>query len=163
MRTSRRLAKLNEHAQSVKEGTMTTNATAQRFFDEVWSEGRLELVDELFAPEYVGHPSGPEETVRGPEGVKGYVGRLRAGVPDLTVTIEDQVIDDAKVATRWTARGTHDGALLGIQPTGRSATVTGITIQRIGDAGQIVEGWTNWDMLGMFQQLGVAPLPGEQG
>jgi steroid delta-isomerase-like uncharacterized protein len=136
---------------------MTTNAAAQRFFDEVWNEGRLEVVDELFAPEYVGHPSGPEQTVRGPEGVKAYVASLRAGVPDLTVTIEDQVADGAKVATRWTAHGTHSGELLGIQPTGLPATVTGITVQRIGDAGQIVEGWTNWDMLGMLQQLGAAP------
>ena len=45
-----------------------TNATAQRFFDEVWSHGKLDLVDELFAAEYIGHPSGPEETVRGPRG-----------------------------------------------------------------------------------------------
>jgi steroid delta-isomerase-like uncharacterized protein len=142
---------------------MTRNATTQRFFDEVWNEGKLDVVDELFAPEYVGHPSGPEETVRGPEGVKTYVGGLRAGVPDLTLTIEDQVVDGDKVATRWTARGTHSGALLGIQPTGRAAVVTGITIQRIGDAGRIVEGWTNWDMLGMLQQLGVAPPSGREG
>jgi steroid delta-isomerase-like uncharacterized protein len=143
----------------LKEAGVSTSATAHRFFDEVWSEGKLDLVDELFAPEYVGHPSGPEETVRGPEGVKEYVGRLRAGVPDLTVTIEDQVADGDKVATRWTAQGTHDGELMGIDPTGRAATVTGITIQRIGGAGQIVEGWTNWDMLGMLQQLGAAPQP----
>jgi steroid delta-isomerase-like uncharacterized protein len=136
-----------------------TNVTAQRFFDEVWSQGKLDLVDELFAPEYIGHPSGPEETARGPEGVKLYVSRLRAGVPDLTVTVEDQVVEGAKIATRWTARGTHDGELLGLQPTGRSATVTGITMQRIGDSGQIVEGWTSWDMLGMLQQLGAAPPP----
>jgi steroid delta-isomerase-like uncharacterized protein len=136
---------------------MSASATARRFFDEIFSQGDYDLVDELFAPEYVGHPSGPEETVRGPEGVKAYVGGLRAGVPDLRLTIEDQVVDGDKVATRWTARGTHRGELLGIEPTGRSAAVTGVTIQRIGDAGRIVEGWTNWDMLGMLQQLGVVP------
>lgn len=148
-----------KRTQRAKEAEMSTSAIAHRFFDEVWSQGKLDLVDELFAPGYVGHPSGPDETVRGPEGVKEYVGRLRAGVPDLDVTVEDQVADGDKIATRWTARGTHDGELMGIDPTGRTATVTGITIQRIGEGGQIVEGWTNWDMLGMLQQLGVVPGP----
>ena len=138
---------------------MSTSSTARRFFDEVWSEGKLDLVDELFVSEYVGHPSGPEETVRGPEGVKEYIGRLREGVPDLTVHVEDQIAEGDRVATRWTAQGTHEGELMGIDATGRTATVSGITIQRIGDDGRIVEGWTNWDMLGMLQQLGVVPEP----
>jgi steroid delta-isomerase-like uncharacterized protein len=138
---------------------MSTSATAQRFFREVWSAGKLDLVDELFAPGYVGHPSGPEETVRGPDGVKQYVGRLRKAFPDLTMTVEDQIAEDDKVATRWTARGTHDGELMGSGPTGRTGTVTGITIQRIADGGQIAEGWTNWDTLGLLHQLGLAPQP----
>ena len=138
---------------------MTPTATARRFFEEVFSQGDLDLVDELVAPDYVGHPSGPEEQLRGPQGVKEYIGRLREGVPDLTLTIEDQVADGDKVATRWTARGTHDGELLGAAPTGRTATITGITIQRSGAGGRIVEGWTSWDMLGMLQQLGIAPQP----
>ena len=78
-------------------------------------------------------------------------------MPDLTMTIEDQLTDEDKVTTRWTARGTHAGELMGIEPTGRMATVTGITIQRFGANGQIVEGWTSWDMLGLLQQLGLAP------
>jgi steroid delta-isomerase-like uncharacterized protein len=140
---------------------MTPTAIARAFFDEVFSHGDLDLVDELFAPDYVGHPSGPEQELRGPQGVKEYIGRLRDGVPDLTLTIEDQVADGDKVATRWTARGTHDGQLLGAAPTGRTATVTGITIQRLG-AGRIVEGWTSWDMLGLLQQLGIAPQAAER-
>jgi steroid delta-isomerase-like uncharacterized protein len=139
--------------------TMSTSTTARRFFDEVWSRGDFDLVDELFASAYVGHPTGPEESVRGPEGVKEYVGRLREGVPDLTMTVEDQIAHADKVATRWTAQGTHHGDLMGIDPTGRKASVTGITIHRFGADGRIVEGWTNWDLLGMLQQLGVAPQP----
>jgi steroid delta-isomerase-like uncharacterized protein len=138
---------------------MTASVTARRFFEEVWSDGTLDLVAELFSSGYVGHPSGPEEPVQGRAGVSEYVRRLREGVPDLTITVEDQVADGGKVATRWTARGTHDGELMGIDPTGRSATVTGITIQRFDAGGQIVEGWTSWDMLGLLQQLGVAPQP----
>ena len=138
---------------------MSTSATARQFFEEVWSDGKLDLVDELFSPAYLGHPSRPEEPVQAPAGVAEFVGRLREGVPDLTVTVEDQIAEGDKVATRWTARGTHDGQLMGIDPTGRTATVTGITIQRFDAHGQIVEGWTSWDMLGMLQQLGVAPQP----
>ena len=136
---------------------MAPAATTRRFFDEVFSQGDLDLVDELFAADYVGHPSGPEQELRGPQGVKDYVGRLREGVPDLALTIEDQVADGDKIATRWTARGTHDGELLGAAPTGRMATVTGITIQRVGPGDRIVEGWTSWDMLGMLQQFRIAP------
>jgi steroid delta-isomerase-like uncharacterized protein len=136
---------------------MSTSATARRFFEEIWSQGAFDRVDELVAPDYVGYPSGPEKTVRGPQGVSEYIGRLREGVPDLTVTVEDQLADGDKVATRWTAHGTHDGELMGLDPTGRTATVTGITIHRIEDGRQIVEGWTNWDMLGLLHQLGAAP------
>jgi steroid delta-isomerase-like uncharacterized protein len=134
---------------------MTATATARRFFEEIWSHGNLDLVQELFDRDYVGHPSGPEQTLRGPEGVKGYIGRLRKGVPDLTLTVEDQLADHDMVATRWTAKGTHAGELMGIEASGRTATVTGITIQRLGPDGRIVEGWTNWDMLGMLHQLGI--------
>jgi steroid delta-isomerase-like uncharacterized protein len=140
---------------------MNPTATACLFFDEVFSQGDLDLVDELIAPDYVGHPSGPEEELRGPQGVKEYIARLREGVSDLTLTIEDQVADGDTVATRWTARGTLDGELLGAGPTGRTATVTGITIQRL-EGGRIVEGWTSWDMLGMLQQFGIASQPAER-
>jgi steroid delta-isomerase-like uncharacterized protein len=137
---------------------MSNSAIARRFFDEVFSKGELDLVDELFATDYVGHPSGKEEPNRGPEGVKEYVGGLREAVSDLTMTIEDQIAEGDKVATRWTARGTHDGELMGIPPTGRTTAVTGITIQRLQDD-RVVEAWTNWDVMGMLQQLGVAPGP----
>jgi steroid delta-isomerase-like uncharacterized protein len=133
---------------------MSNTAVSRRFFEEVFSSGKLDLVDDLFSTDYVGHPSGNDAPVRGPQGVKEYVGDLRAGVSDLTMTIEDQIADGDKVATRWIASGTHDGDLLGIPPTGRSASITGITIQRLKD-GLVVEGWTDWDLMGLLQQLGV--------
>ena len=137
---------------------MSSSDTARRFFKEVWTDGKLDLVDELFAPDYVGHSAGSEGPIQGPEGVKEYVGGLLAAFPDLGMTVEDQIADGDSVATRWTARGTHGGDLMGIEATGRTATVTGITIQRIRD-GKIVAGWTNWDTLGLLGQLGVAPQP----
>jgi predicted ester cyclase len=62
------------------------------------------------------------------------------------------------VAMTWTATGTHQGELMGIAPTGRSVTITGIGVDRI-SGGQIVESWGNYDALGMLAQLGAIPAP----
>jgi len=62
--------------------------------------------------------------------------------------------------TRWTYRGTHKSELMGIAPTGKQVTVTGICIDRI-VGGKIAEEWGEMDNLGMMQQLGVVPSPGQ--
>jgi predicted ester cyclase len=81
-------------------------------------------------------------------------------MPDFHVTIEDMVTEGDKVASRWTASGTHQGEFLGIRPTGNHATWTGITIYRIAD-GKIVEAWWSKDVLALLQQLVVIPpMPG---
>jgi len=72
------------------------------------------------------------------------------------------VAEGDKVATRWTMTGTHQGELMGIPPTGVRITVTGISMSRFAD-GKLAEGWNSYDILGMMQQLGVIPLPGEGG
>jgi len=96
--------------------------------------------------------------VRGPAGVKELIAGYRAAFPDIHVTIEDQIADGDLVVSRWSAKGTHQGELMGIPATGKHATVTGITIDRIAD-GLIVESWNNWDTLGLMQQLGAIPAP----
>ena len=68
--------------------------------------------------------------------------------------MDDQLAEGDKVATRWTARGTHAGEIAGIGPTGKDVTVTGLTISRFA-GGKVVEQWTTWDTLGMLVQLGV--------
>lgn len=124
--------------------------------EEAFSHGDLDVVDELLAPDSVGHAY-PDE-LHGPEEVKAFIASLRAGFPDLVIQVRDLVAEGDQVAVRWVARGTHDGELDGIPPTGREIEMTGITIERIED-GKIVEGWTNRDALGMLQQLGVVPAP----
>jgi predicted ester cyclase len=80
-----------------------------------------------------------------------------AAFPDLRFTVEDQVAEGDKVVTRWSSEGTHKGELMGIAPTGKHAAgVTGISIDRYLD-GKFVEGWANWDTLGLMQKLGVIP------
>jgi len=129
---------------------------SRQILEQVFSEGRVELVDEILAPSAVGHDPALPTTVDGPDGLKQAVQGYRAAFPDLRVTVEEQVADGDRVATRWSARGTHKGDLFGLSPTGKEGTVTGITIDRF-EGGKVVESWTNWDTLGLMQQLGIVP------
>lgn len=133
-------------------------ALARRVFDEVWSQGNLDLADEILTPDFVGRPGGLGEPFKGPAGAKEFIGRLREGFPDITFTIEDTIAEGDLVATRWTATGTHDGEFMGFEPTGRRATIGGMTIQRFED-GRIVEGWTQPDAVGLLRVIGALPEP----
>jgi steroid delta-isomerase-like uncharacterized protein len=131
-------------------------AITRRFLEEIFAGGNLELVDELFAPNFVLHdPSVPQE-VRGIEAMKQYITMYRTAYPDTHFTIEDQIAEGDRMVTRWTGQGTHQGELMGIPPTGTGVTVTGIEIDRIA-GGRIEETWVSYDALGMMQQLGVIP------
>lgn len=133
-----------------------TKALSRRFLDEAFNGGNLDVVDELVAPEFVNHDSAMPEPLVGIEAAKASITGYRDAFPDLRLTIEDMIAEGDLVTTRWTARGTHRGDLMGITATGKQATVTGITIDRIRD-GRFVESWTNWDTLGLLQQLGAVP------
>jgi steroid delta-isomerase-like uncharacterized protein len=134
--------------------------TARSAFEQVMSRGDLALADELYTADYIGHSSIGD--VIGPEGAKQFVSMLRRAFPDLEVTVEDQVADGDRVATRWITRGTHKGEFQGIPPTGRQVAITGITIFLVADD-KLLEGWSNADMLGMLQQLGAVPEPVQPG
>lgn len=128
--------------------------------EEVWNRGNFALADGLVSPDFRGHSSSPETDTRGVEGYRGYHRTLRAAFPDLRYTIEDQIAEGDMVVTRWTARGTHRGDYAGIPATSRSGTISGVTTDRIVD-GKSIECWTSLDELGLLQQLGVVPRPGE--
>ena len=123
---------------------------------EMFSTGDFSIADEIYSDDYVGHDPTKPEPIRGIEGAKEEAAGYRAAFSDLTLTIEQQVAEGEYVVTRWTARGTHDGDLEGIAPTGVSATTGGISVVRIVD-GKIVEDHTQWDALGLMTQLGVVP------
>ena len=131
----------------------------RRYWEEAWNKGNLAVVDELIATDYDGHPlpSDPDFG-RGPAGQKQLVGMYRAAFPDVRMTIEDMTAGGDRVAVRWTARGTNTGEMMGMLATGKQATVSGMFVNRI-SGGKIVEGWGNFDALGMMQQLGVIPTP----
>jgi steroid delta-isomerase-like uncharacterized protein len=127
---------------------------------EPW-EGNFGVIDELVAADYVGHdPAQPE--LHGPDGIREFITTYLAAFPDGKITIDEQLAEGDLVASRWTGRGTQQGELMGVPPTGRQVTVSGITISRVKN-GKVVEEWSNWDTLGMLQQLGVVPeLAGAQ-
>jgi steroid delta-isomerase-like uncharacterized protein len=129
----------------------------------IGSEGSLETLgddlQEVYADDIVMHE--PDEDVRGIEGLKQYVSMIRSALPDLHLTLEDDIAEGNKVVSRWRAQGTHQGELMGIAPTGNQVAITGITIHRIED-GKIVEEWENWDALGLMQQIGAVASPEQQ-
>jgi predicted ester cyclase len=113
---------------------------------EVWSQGNLAVVDEVCSPGFVRHGPVSEGEVRGPAGFKELVTRLRGLIPDLQVVVDDQLAEDGRVATRWTARGAHQG---------RPAVVTGILVDRVAN-GKLEEEWAAYDAGEMFKQIGLA-------
>ncbi|HWZ20624.1 MAG TPA: ester cyclase [Ktedonobacteraceae bacterium] len=144
----------------VTELAEANKALASRFYEEGWNQGNLAVFDELLASNHVLHDPGFPEAIRGLEGFKQYYASYGSAFPGNQLTVEDYIAEGDTVVSRWTGRGTHEGDLMGIAPTGKQVTVTGISIQRIAN-GKIVEEWSNYDMLGMLQQLGVAPMPGQ--
>lgn len=139
--------------------TEANKTILHRFFTELFNSGDLDVADEIVASDYVNHNPVPGETP-GREGLKAFVTHIRTAFPDIHFTIEDHVVEGDKVATRWTATGTHQGEFAGIAATGKPVEVPAANMHRVSD-GQIREGWLVWDSLGLMQQLGVIPPMGE--
>jgi steroid delta-isomerase-like uncharacterized protein len=129
----------------------------RREFEEMFSQGgNLDTAAELYAPEYVLHEPAFGE-VRGVEAARRFAATYRQAFPNLQTTIEDQVAEGDRVVSRFSASGTHQGETQDFGPaTGNHVELTGITIDRFTD-GKIVEEWTNFDALGLLQQIGLIP------
>ncbi len=132
------------------------NKALARRWAEIFNQGNLDLVDEIYASNYLEHdPTNPEHR-RGVEGAREFYSMYRSAFPDTQITIEDQLAEGDMVSTRWTARGTHQGELMGVPPSGNRVEVMGVTISRI-EGGKIVEEWDIYDALGMMQAIGAVP------
>jgi len=133
-------------------------AIVRRFIEEVWNNGNLDAIDELISEDHVDHDPGREGTPGGREGMRAFVQMYRSAYPDTHIEMGELVAEGDLVAGPWTATGTHRGELMGVPPTGRSITVTGMGMDRVRN-GQIVESWANYDSLGMLTQIGAIPAP----
>jgi steroid delta-isomerase-like uncharacterized protein len=128
-------------------------AVARRLMDEVWGQGKVEVLDEIMAEDVVDH--GAADASGGREAIKEAVTMIRSAFPDLHPVEVDLIAEGDKVVRRWIVSGSHLGNFLGLPPTGKPIRVTGINVDRIVD-GRIVEYWHNFDMLGWLEQLGVS-------
>ena len=138
--------------------TMTSDlnkTTYRRFIEEVFNQGQLDAIEQLVAPNYVQHNASPG-TAPGRDGVKHIVSMFRGAFPDLKITIDDQVAEGDKVCSLVTTRGTHTGAIFGVAGTGKTVSMTGLTMVRLA-GGRIVESWVNNDIVGLMNQIGPRP------
>jgi steroid delta-isomerase-like uncharacterized protein len=130
---------------------------ARRLTEDPW-RGKLDEALELVGDDYFGHLPGAPEPIRGKDGFREFVNAYLTGFPDSAIIVDDQIAEGELVATRWTGRGTNTGELMGMPPTGKQVTVSGITYSRIAD-GKAREAWVSWDTLSLMQQLGAVPEP----
>jgi len=142
---------------------MTTDGNqgvVSRYLEELLNQGNLAVADELLTPDFTIDHAGVPEVLRGPAAFGAFVAAFRTAFPDVHGTVEDVVAAGDKVAVRLTWRGTHRGEFQGIAPTGKPFTVRGSAIYHLtGD--RIAAAWAEFDTLGLLQQLGVVPTPGQ--
>ncbi|HEV8699056.1 MAG TPA: ester cyclase [Candidatus Limnocylindrales bacterium] len=130
----------------------------RRGIEAVNSGTMAQVAPEILAPDFVRHDLAqafPEFTSAA--GVSDLMTLLRRAIPDYHQEILDIFSVDDRVATRWVARGTHQGALLGAAPTGNAIEVNGINLYRVAE-GKIAEAWQLADLAGLLRQLGILDL-----
>ena len=127
----------------------------RRWFDEVWNNGRAEVIEELFAENGIAHGLSDDASnpIKGPRNYRPFYEVFRKAFPHLIIDIEDMVAEGDKVAARCSVRGKHEGELMGRAATQAPVEFTGMTIVRIAD-GKIVEAWNNFDFMTMYKQCG---------
>ena len=136
-------------------------ALVRRWFEELFNQGNLDVADEIVAQDHTLHDPTLPDLPSGPEGDKRIVSLYHGAFPDADITVEDLLAEGDSVAARWVGRGTHQGELMGVPASGNRVEVAGITVYRI-SGGKIAETWTNYDVMGMMQQIGAVPSPGQQ-
>jgi predicted ester cyclase len=135
--------------------TMTEQIAAQnkallrRFYEEVYADWDMALVDEVLSPRFTSH-DWPEGSA-GPQAFRNYYEALRSAVPDARYEVDDLIAEGDRVVVRWRLLGTHEGEFRGIAPTGRAIELKGIAIYRVDD-GMLMERWVVSDLYGMLEE-----------
>ena len=139
---------------------MSTEANknlVKRYYEEVLNGRNPGVLDELAVSDYDEHSPFPGQP-NGLEGLKARAGGLLAAFNPYAFTMQDVVAEGDTVVVHWTNTATHSGSFMGIPPTGRAVTISGIDIHRIRD-GKMAEHWHVVEELQMLQQLGLLPAP----
>jgi steroid delta-isomerase-like uncharacterized protein len=125
----------------------------QRFMDECWNQGKLNVVSEILADQCRFHdPVFPSLTL-GAQNIKNHIDTCRKAFPDLKFTADDTICERDEVVIHWTVQGTQKGSFLGMPPTNRKASITGTSIHRL-EGSKIAEIWSNWNLMSLMEQLG---------
>jgi len=124
----------------------------RRFYEEAFNTGNVELIESLVSPDYAEVHDGKRHVI-GVKGAKAHAVGVRQTYPDLHISIEQQIAEDEWVVSCITATGTHKGCWLGIKPTGKSVTFTGVNVDRVID-GKIVEHGGAANILGPLMEIG---------
>jgi steroid delta-isomerase-like uncharacterized protein len=139
-----------------EQSTLNANkALLRRWFEEVWTKGRAEAIDEMFAADGIAHGLSDEagNPLRGPAGFKPFHEIFRGAFPNIEVVVEDVIAEGDKVAARCSVRAKHTGDNLGVAASNAPVDFTGMTIARVRD-GKIIEAWNNFDFMRMNKQIG---------
>jgi predicted ester cyclase len=137
--------------------SLEKNKALARKADLLWSSDNLEEADEIYAKNCINHPEHVHERsqiLRGVESWKNLIKSFREAFPDYQDTITHQIAEGDKVVTCYSSKGTHKGHFMGIAPTNKTTTWTGICVDRM-ENGKIVETWGSWDLYGLLDRLGV--------
>ena len=137
---------------------MTPDALVKTWFEEVWNQGKEDAIDRLMAPDALIHdlPTADGAPMVGPAAFKPFYQRFRAALPDVRIQVVRTVVNGEFVAAHCRVTGTHSGDTLGVPPSSRSVSFSGMAIARVRN-GQIAEGWNCFDFLTLYQQVGVLP------
>ena len=136
--------------------TDSNKEVVRRYYEEVLNEARLDLLDQLAVTDYDEHSPFPGQP-NGIEGLRARAGGL-IGAFRPRFTLHELVAEGDTVVAYWTNTGTHSGEFMGMPPTGRTVTISGIDVHRLRD-GRLAEHWHVVEELQMLQQLGVIPAP----
>lgn len=134
--------------------TATNREIVRRYYDRVYNSRELDALEDVLAPAFVSSGPGGAGMDRA-----AHIAALRsslAALPDLRLTIEEQIAEGDAVVTRWSATAHHEGTLFGIPPTGRAVSASAVHIHHLKD-GRLIDQWEQFDTLGMLRQLGVLP------
>jgi steroid delta-isomerase-like uncharacterized protein len=125
------------------------------FIQAIFNEARFDRLGEFLAPSYAIQEA-PPGTAPGAEGVRQVVTMFRTAFPDLTITLDEVIGEGDTVAALSTLRGTHRGEFMGIAPTGKTVSVTSLTMVRLED-GRLTKSWVKNDVASLLRQLGAGP------